>query len=154
MDLCNSLSLSQLVTQTTRTTDTSVTPTDVALTTNKSFITSCDVNISAVADHCLVVVTLNVKAPKPWPPYIFTRSYKNYNPELFLSNLMCVHFHLVNIFDDFDDQVDVFNELFLDTLSEHAPSKRIKIKSRPSPFISPEIKQWSTLQLCAWLPSL
>ena len=65
MDLCNSLSLSQLVTQTTRTTDTSVTPTDVALTTNKSFITSCDVNISAVADHCLVVVTLNVKAPKP-----------------------------------------------------------------------------------------
>ena len=51
MDLCNSLNLSQLVTQLTRTTDTSVTLIDVALTTNKSFITICDVNISAVADY-------------------------------------------------------------------------------------------------------
>ena len=54
---------------------------------------------------------------------------------------MCVPFHIVNIFDEIDGQVDVFNELFLDTLSEHAPIKRIKIKSRPNPFITPEIKQ-------------
>ena len=52
---------------------------------------------------------------------------------------MCVPFHIVNIFDEIDGQVDVFNELFLDTLSEHAPIKRIKIKSRPNPFITPEI---------------
>ena len=54
---------------------------------------------------------------------------------------MCVPFHIVNIFDEIDGQVDVFNELFLDTLSEHAPIKRIKIKSRLNPFITPEIKQ-------------
>ena len=54
---------------------------------------------------------------------------------------MCVPFHIVNIFDEIDGQVNVFNELFLDTLSEHAPIKRIKIKSRPNPFITPEIKQ-------------
>ena len=54
---------------------------------------------------------------------------------------MCVPFHIVNIFDEIDGQVDVFNELFLDTLSEHAPIKRIKIKSRPNPFITPGIKQ-------------
>ena len=54
---------------------------------------------------------------------------------------MCDPFHLVNIFDEIDGQVDVFKELFLDTQSEHAPIKRIKIKSRPNPFITPEIKQ-------------
>ena len=54
---------------------------------------------------------------------------------------MCVPFHIVNIFDEIDGQVDVFNELFLDTLSDHAPIKRIKIKSRPNPFITLEIKQ-------------
>ena len=52
-----------------------------------------------------------------------------------------VPFHIADIFDDFNDQVDVLNKLFLDTLSEHAPVKRIKIKSRPNPFITPEIKQ-------------
>ena len=74
--------------------------------------------------------------------FIFSpEATKNYNSELFLSDLMCDPFHLVNIFDEIDGQVDVFNELFLDTLSEHAPIKRIKIKSRPNPFITPEIKQ-------------
>ena len=104
MDLCNSLNLSQLVTQPKRTTDTSFTLIDVALTPNKSFLTRCDVNILAVADHCLVAITLNLKAS-----CIFIRGYKNYNSELFRSDLMCVPFHIVNIFDDFDDQVDVFN---------------------------------------------
>ena len=105
MDLCNSLNISQLVTQPTRTTDTSLTLIDVALTTNKSFLTRCDINISAVADHCLVAVTFNLKAS-----CIFIRSYKNYNSELFRRDLMCVPFHIFNIFDDFDDQVDVFNK--------------------------------------------
>ena len=67
MDLCNSLNLLQPVTQPTRTTDTSVTLIDVALTTNKSLITICDVNISADADYWLVAVTLNLKALKPRP---------------------------------------------------------------------------------------
>ena len=63
MDLRNSFNLSQLVTKPTRTTDTSKTLIDVALTTNESFIASCDVNISAVADHCFVAVTrLKVKS--------------------------------------------------------------------------------------------
>ena len=52
MDLCVSFNLSQLVTQPTMTTDTSMTLTDFALTTNKSFIACCDVIISAVDDHC------------------------------------------------------------------------------------------------------
>ena len=59
-----------------------------------------------------------------------------------MSDLECVPFHINDIFDDFNDQVDVFNKLFLDTLKEHAPVKRIKLtKSRPNPFITPEIKQ-------------
>ena len=35
----------------------------------------------------------------------------------------------------------LFNCLFLEALNDHAPIKRIKIKSKPNPFISPEIKQ-------------
>ena len=80
MDLCNSLNLSQLVIQPTRTTDTSVTLIDVALTTNKSFITICDVNISAVADYWLVAVTLNLKALKPRPFLYFHQKLQKLQP--------------------------------------------------------------------------
>ena len=48
---------------------------------------------------------------------------------------------MVEFFNDFDDRVYAFNCLFLEALNDHAPIKRIKIKSKPSPFISPEIKQ-------------
>ena len=50
-------------------------------------------------------------------------------------------FHEASIFDDFDDRVDTFNSLFLEILNDHAPIKRIKIKSGPNPFITPEIRQ-------------
>lgn len=127
MDLCNSLNLLQIVTNPTRINDTSMTLIEVALMTNKSFIADYNVNILAVADHCLVPVTLKLKDPKPGPSYIFTRSYKNHNPESILSNLECVPFYIVNIFNNYDDQVNVINKLFLDTLSEHAQIKRIQI---------------------------
>ena len=48
---------------------------------------------------------------------------------------------MVSFFDDLDDQVDVFNILFTDVLNQQAPIKQIKIKSRPNPFVSPEIRQ-------------
>ena len=35
----------------------------------------------------------------------------------------------------------MFNSLFLDVLNDHPPVKRVKIKSRPNPFITPEIRQ-------------
>ena len=50
-------------------------------------------------------------------------------------------FHVISVFDDFDDQVDTFNTLFSEILNEHAPVKRIKIKSRPNSFVTPEIRQ-------------
>ena len=80
MDLCNSLNLSQLVIQPTRTSDTSVTLIDVALTTNKSFITICEVYISAIADYCLVAVTLNLKALKPRPFLYFHQKLQKLQP--------------------------------------------------------------------------
>ena len=45
------------------------------------------------------------------------------------------------MFDDFDDQVDTFNALFTDILDDHAPIKRVKIKARPNPFVTTEIRQ-------------
>ena len=38
-------------------------------------------------------------------------------------------------------EYNVYNFLFLDVLNEHAPIRRIKIKAKPNPFVTPEIKQ-------------
>ena len=56
-------------------------------------------------------------------------------------DLSLVPFHIISMFDDFDDQVETFSVLFTDILVDHAPLKRVKIKSRPNSFISVEIRQ-------------
>ena len=84
---------------------------------------------------------MKLKTPRSRYVYITTRSYKHYDTNKFLSDLECVPFHLVEFFNDFDDRVYAFNCLFLEALNDHAPIKRIMIKSKPNPFISPEIKQ-------------
>ena len=59
----------------------------------------------------------------------------------FCEDLSLVPWHMVYFFDGIDSQVETFNSLFLDVLDQHAPVKRIKIKSRSNPFVTPEIKQ-------------
>ena len=79
-----------------------------------------------------------MKAPKPRCTYITVRSYKNYTHAKFIEDLASIPFYIANIFDDLDDHVYV---LFLDVLNDHAPMKEVKIKSRPNPFVTPEIRQ-------------
>ena len=82
-----------------------------------------------------------MKVPKPCCTYITVRSYKNYTHAKFIEDLASIPFYIANIFDDLDDHVYVFNSLFLDVLNDHAPMKQVKIKSRPNPFVTPEIRQ-------------
>ena len=85
-------------------------------------------------------LTLRFKTPRPRNIFVTTRTYKNYDRNGFIDDLANVPFHIVDLFDDPDDQVNAFNYLFLQVLDEYAPIKRIRIKSRPNPFITPDIK--------------
>ena len=133
--------LAQMVKSPTRVTETSKSIIDDVLTTNESIISSCDVKVCAISDHNLVCMSMKLKTPRSRYAYTTTRSYKQYDTNKFLSDLECVPFHMVEFFNDLDDRVYAFNCLFLEALNDHAPIKRIKIKSKPNPFISPEIKQ-------------
>ena len=112
---------------------------DVALTTNENTIDACDVIQSAISDHSLVSLTLKLKTPRPRISFVTTGSYKNYDYDSFIEDLANVPFHIVNLFDDPDDQVHAFNCLFQYVLNNHAPIKQIKIHSRPN-AVSTETK--------------
>ena len=138
-DFRSTFGLSQLVKTAIRVTEKSKSLIDVALTTNENTIDACDVIQSAISDHSLVSLTLKLKTPRPRISFVTTRSYKNYDHDSFIEDLANVPFHIVNLFDDPDDQVHAFNCLFQYVLDNHAPIKQIKIHSRPNP-VSTEIK--------------
>ena len=112
-DFCLRFNLAQMVKSPTRVTETSKSIIDVVLTTNESITSSCDVKVCAISDHNLVCMSMKLKTPRSRYAYITTRSYKHYDTDKFLSDLECVPFHMVEFFNDFDDQVYAFNCLFL-----------------------------------------
>lgn len=140
-DFISTFSLNQLVEKPTRITETTTSLIDVIMTTNMNIVSLSDVLACSISDHHLIYLLLTLQTPRLKPNYITIRSYSNYNAERFREDLAFVPFHMISMFDDFDDQVDTFNALFTNVLDDHAPIKRIKIKCRPNPFVTEEIRQ-------------
>ena len=140
-DFCLTFNLTQLINKPTRVTENGESLIDVVMTTNEKLISSNDVLMSTISDHNLVYISLKLKKPRVKPSYVTIRSYTNYSADNFLRDLSYTPFHIISLFDDFNDQVDVFNELFLVVLNQRAPVKRVKIRYKPNPFITPGIRQ-------------
>ena len=136
----STFNLHQLVKKPTRITKTTKSLIDVILTTNTDIVSLSDVLAFSVSDYHLVYLVLKLQTPRLKPSYITIRSYAYYNAKQFSEDLSLVPFHIISMFDDFDDQVETFNALFTDILDDQAPLKRVKITSRPNPFISAEIR--------------
>ena len=140
-DFISNFNLSQMVGKPTTVIETTKSLIEVIMTSNKFIVCLCDVLTCSISDHNLVYLALSLKTPRRKPSYVTIRGYKNYNGKKFCNDLALAPFHMVSFFDDLNDQVDIFNILFTDVLNQHAPIKRIKIKYRPNPFVSPEIRQ-------------
>ena len=125
----STFNLQQLVKKPTRITETTKSLIDVILTTNTDIVSLSDVLTCSVSDHHLVYLVLTLKTPRLEPSYVTIRSYANYNAKQFSEDLSLVPFHIISMFDDFDDQVETFNALFTDILDDQAPLKRVKITS-------------------------
>ena len=81
------INLSQVITTPTRITDTSSSLIDVILVSNPNIISENGLLNTPISDHLPVFVTLKLKLPKPPPCYITVRSYKKYDPTLFVADL-------------------------------------------------------------------
>ena len=140
-DLFSRLNMKQLITGPTRVTATSETLIDVIRTSNPALVTDGGVFETHITDHYLVYVVLNLKAPKPLPTYVISRSYKNYDSESFVNDLAQVPWYENALTDDAGEKVEHFNEKCLEILERHAPVRKRKVRNRQCPFLDKEIKK-------------
>ena len=101
---------------------------------------------TSISDHFLVYLILNLKLPKQPKSYITVRSYKNYNPMLFKTDLASKNDTLLSIFteSEVNSKLKKFNDVLLSTLQSHAPIKTIRVRNRPCPYITQSIKDLMT----------
>ncbi|CAB4008413.1 Hypothetical predicted protein [Paramuricea clavata] len=72
-----------------------------------------------------------------------TRSYKNYNPSLFSSDLVTKSDRLLSILSNTNVNtiLETFKDVLHSTLDVHAPLKTFKIRNRSCPYVNNEIKE-------------
>ena len=139
-NFCSSFNLKQLVNQPTRITESSTSLIDVVLVTNKSMVKNVGVTPVSISDHHLVHITLTFMKIFSKPVYISFRSYKHHDADSFVQDISDVPWTVIDGFDDIDDRLNAFHVLFNPILHKHAPIKRVKLRTRPSPFVTDEIK--------------
>ncbi|CAB4041029.1 Hypothetical predicted protein [Paramuricea clavata] len=141
-EMTSELNLKQIIESPTRITDISQTLIDVILVSSNTARDSGVLNCT-VSDHLPVYVTLKLKSTKPPPTHITVRSYRNYDPELFAADLASKSERLLSVFsvNDINEKLKIFDDVLQTTLDSHAPIKTLKVRDRPCPFVTPEIKE-------------
>ena len=140
MDFCSTFNLTQVIKQPTRRTDLSETLIDVIIVTNKYLVKTSGVRPVTISDHDLAFITLNLKRRRSKPVYVIRRSYKHYDAGAFVRDIAEAPWSVVESFDDVDEKLDAFHLLFDPILEQHAPIRQVKLRTRPNPFVTDEIK--------------
>ena len=130
----------QLITVPTRVTETSKSILDVILASDTKQVQTSMIMESSISDHDLVYVILRLKKARAKPVYVTTRSFKHYKPHAFHNDVSLVLWSTVDIFDDVDDKLYAFNLLFNDILEQHAPLKTFKVRGKPNPYLTDNIR--------------
>lgn len=148
VDVCTELNLSQVIISPTRITRNSQSLIDVILVSSPTLVLTSGVLNIPISDHLPIYAVLNLKSSKPKPSYIKVRSYKNYQPSAFIADLTANSERLLASSQDKDvnAKLSIFNDVFYTTLNIHAPIKSIKVRSRPCPYVTKEIKELMKLR--------
>ena len=123
MDLLDVYHLKNLVTQSTRVTKSPETLFDLILTNKKRRALQTGVVDTQISDHSLVYTIMRVTLPRLSSRKIAFRSFKKFDRDKFVEDFSVAPFHIMDIFDDPDDMLYVFESLYNDILDEHSPLK-------------------------------
>ena len=124
-----------LINKATRKTKTSETLLDLILTNNKRTTLTSGVVDTLISDHSLVYTVLRSSAPRLHSRKIFSRSLKTFSKQNFVRDMQMALFHIMDLFDDVDDKLYTFEQLYLDILDEHALHKHSHIRGKQVPYM-------------------
>ena len=134
--------LSQIINEPTRITLTSSTLINVIFTNDPNRIVSSGVSHVGISDHSLVYAIRKFAIPTMnMHRYITTRSFKHFDADAFRADLTSIDWSSIDDSDSLDDMLETWVTLFSEVANAHAPMRTRRVRSKKSPWLSPEIKQ-------------
>ena len=115
-------------------------PIDLIVTTKVNLVGKSGALPLGLSDHCLTYATLKLKSKRPPPKIIQTRNFKHFNDKDFKTDIERIPFHITTVFEDKDDSLWAWEQLFRSVCDQHAPHRVVKARSVSSPWINKQIK--------------
>ena len=144
-DILKTMSLQQLVSKPTRTTQHSSTLIDHIITNIPNQVTHTDIISSLmISDLDARYVCINVRITRFVPRYKFIRNEKNFNADAFIEDFEQLPLSIVYSTEDPDMQVDLLSSLIRECIDRHAPLKHTKLTRPPTPWMKDLDKQITT----------
>ena len=82
-----------------------------------------------------------MRVPRYEPRYKLIRDEKSFDHQSFVRDVSQLPFSLVYSIEDPDEKLTIFNQLLLEAINKHAPSKKTKVTRPTAPWIhDPEIR--------------
>ena len=134
--------LTQFVSEPTRVISDSRTLIDHVYANCPENVRSVLVPMIGLSDHFPVFVTrkMHNHTPKENHFTISYRSFKNFDEAKFINELQAVPWNLIKLFDDPDDILEAWTDLFLEVVDKNIPIKKHRVKRRTQPdWISADI---------------
>ena len=134
--------LTQLVSEATRVTNDSRTLIDHIYSNCPENINSINEPEIGLSDHFPKFFTrkMHVHPPKTNHYTISHRKFRNFDESKFIEDLQSVPWDTIKLFDDTDDILEAWSDLFLQVVDKHVPIKQLRVKHKNQPqWMSPEI---------------
>ncbi|CAB3996029.1 Hypothetical predicted protein [Paramuricea clavata] len=129
----NDFNLLQIITEPTRVTDNTSTLLDHLFTSAPHRILSSKIPKIGLSDHYpTCTVFKDSFGRKHSHNTIRYRCYKNFDEEIFCKDLAQIPWDIIDVFDDVDDALDAWYNLYLEVVDKHLSWREKRVKSTPS----------------------
>lgn len=141
LEICNTYQYKQLIEQPTRTTKNTATTIDLFLTNDSTIFSHYGTSDIAISDHNLIYAIRKLPSLKSSPKIILSRQYKNFDCGKFREDLALISWENIGNQNDPNSAWGVWKECFLSVCDYHAPLKRKKVRNKPAPWLTSDLKK-------------
>ena len=139
--LMSKSNLYNIIKSPTRITDCSSTIIDLAITSDPSKVKVSGSYEAGISDHNLIYVTINILTRNPPPRIIEVKSYSDVNKNDLKFDLDATPWDLISLFEDVDDALSVWEELFRSVLKDHVKTRKVKVRTNNNKWMNGEIRK-------------
>ena len=103
-------------------------------------VSNVNAYFTGASDHKIIIATRYTKAAVEKPRFIRKRSYKDFNAEVFVSEIRKIKWLELYLCENIELAVEIFTEKLSIILNRMAPVRVVQVRSKYAPWVSKETK--------------